>query len=126
MGVVVPIMTLSTGLETASMLLIMIGILAGLFVVPMNALLQHRGYVTLSAGQSIAVQNFNENLNVLLMLGLYSLLLYLNTNINLIVVLFGGIVAITMFAVTLKCAQNKKKVDFDKLIGDKRAALLQK
>ena len=43
-------------------------VLAGSFLVPMNALLQHRGYVTLSAGQSIAVQNFNENLNVLFML----------------------------------------------------------
>ncbi|MEV8645997.1 hypothetical protein, partial [Mesorhizobium ciceri] len=38
------------------------------FVVPMNALLQHRGHVLLSAGHSIAVQNFNENLSVLIML----------------------------------------------------------
>ena len=41
-------------------------------VVPMNALLQHRGYVLLSAGHSIAVQNFNENLSILAMLGLVS------------------------------------------------------
>jgi len=42
--------------------------MAGYFVVPMNALLQHRGYVLLSAGHSIAVQNFNENLGILAML----------------------------------------------------------
>ena len=58
MGLVVPMMTLTSSLVPASILLIIIGVLAGSFVVPMNALLQHRGYVTLSAGQSIAVQNF--------------------------------------------------------------------
>ena len=92
----------------------------------MNALLQHRGYVTLSAGQSIAVQNFNENLNVLFMLGIYSFLLYANLDVNIIVALFGGFVAITMYAVTIMCAQNQKKVNFDTMIGDKGAATLQK
>ena len=57
MGLVVPMMTLTSSLVPASILLIIIGALAGSFVVPMNALLQHRGYVTLSGGQSIAVQN---------------------------------------------------------------------
>ncbi len=48
------------------------GLVAGLFVVPMNALLQHRGATLLSAGRSIAVQNFNENASVLLMLAGYA------------------------------------------------------
>jgi len=43
--------------------------------VPMNALLQHRGLKIMPPGRSIAVQGFNENLSVLVMLGLYSLLL---------------------------------------------------
>ena len=126
MGLVVPMMTLTSSIVPASILLIIIGVLAGSFVVPMNALLQHRGYVTLSAGQSIAVQNFNENLNVLFMLGIYSFLLYANLEVNIIVALFGAFVAITMWAVTIKCAQNQKKVNFDTMIGDKRAATLQK
>ena len=46
--------------------------LSGFFVVPMNALLQHRGHVLMSAGHSIAVQNFNENLSILTMLALYA------------------------------------------------------
>ncbi|MFN4960422.1 MAG: lysophospholipid transporter LplT, partial [Burkholderiales bacterium] len=75
MGLIVPLMTLVHSLAGSIPLLIMIGALAGYFVVPMNALLQHRGHVLLSAGHSIAVQNFNENLNVLLMLGLYALLI---------------------------------------------------
>jgi MFS family permease len=74
MGLLVPMMTLVTSQEMAWPMLVLIGGLAGYFVVPMNALLQHRGHVLMSAGHSIAVQNFNENLNVLLMLGLYSLL----------------------------------------------------
>lgn len=67
-----------------------------IFVVPMNALLQHRGHLLLSAGHSIAVQNFNEQLNILLMVSLYSLMLWLGISINTIIVLFGLSVAILM------------------------------
>ena len=89
MGVVVPVMTLVSALDFAYPLLVIVGTLAGFFVVPMNALLQHRGHVLMSAGHSIAVQNFNENLNVLLMLGLYALLIRLNLGVNAVITLFG-------------------------------------
>jgi hypothetical protein len=46
---------------------------SGFFVVPMNVLLQHRGHVLMSAGHSIAVQNFNENLFIIGMLVVYLL-----------------------------------------------------
>ncbi|NDA56881.1 MAG: lysophospholipid transporter LplT, partial [Betaproteobacteria bacterium] len=99
MGVMVPCMTLVESLPASYPLLILVGGLAGFFVVPMNALLQHRGHVLMSAGHSIAVQNFNENLNVLLMLGIYALLLKFQLHINSIIVLFGAFVAITMLLV---------------------------
>ena len=76
--------------------LLLVGALSGFFVVPMNALLQHRGHVLLSAGHSIAVQNFNEQLNILLMLAVYSLMLWLNLPINIIIVIFGLLVATLM------------------------------
>jgi LPLT family lysophospholipid transporter-like MFS transporter len=76
--------------------LLLIGGLSGFFVVPMNALLQHRGHVLLSAGHSIAVQNFNEQLNILLMLAVYSLMLWLNLPINVIIIIFGLLVAALM------------------------------
>jgi len=76
--------------------LLLVGALSGFFVVPMNALLQHRGHVLLSAGHSIAVQNFNEQLNILLMLAVYSFMLWLNLPINVIIVIFGLLVAILM------------------------------
>src|SRR6266508_2376193 len=61
MGVVVIAMIAVNTLENAIVLMTLIGAFAGFFVVPMNALLQHRGHVLMGAGHSIAVQNFNEN-----------------------------------------------------------------
>jgi len=77
-------------------LMIVIGAMAGFFVVPMNALLQHRGHHLVGAGRSIAVQNFNENTSVLVMIALYSALLNVGYSIYTIIVLFGVFVAGTM------------------------------
>ena len=85
--------------------------MAGFFVVPMNALLQHRGHVLMSAGHSIAVQNFNENLNVLAMLGLYALLISVGMHIYLIIILFGSFVALTMLLVLLRHRANQREFD---------------
>ncbi|MBS3936869.1 MAG: hypothetical protein KGZ43_11930 [Sulfuritalea sp.] len=64
-------------------LLVMVGIFSGFFVVPMNALLQHRGHILMGAGHSIAVQNFNENLSILILImtGIYSLLIWAGLHI---------------------------------------------
>ncbi|MGE4450199.1 lysophospholipid transporter LplT [Castellaniella sp.] len=96
MGLVVLLMPAVYTTWTVYCLLLLIGGLSGFFVVPMNALLQHRGHVLLSAGHSIAVQNFNEQLNILLMLAMYSLMLWLGLSINLIIALFGILVACLM------------------------------
>jgi len=117
MGLIVPLMTLVHSLAGSIPLLIMIGALAGYFVVPMNALLQHRGHVLLSAGHSIAVQNFNENLNVLLMLGLYALLIKADMHVNVVIVIFGLFVAGTMALVIRRYRDNKARHDLDALIG---------
>lgn len=117
MGLIVPGMTLVGSMESSIPLLILIGGLAGYFVVPMNALLQHRGHVLLSAGHSIAVQNFNENLNILLMLGLYALLIKFDFHVNSIIWIFGLFVAGTMLLVIRRYRHNKKHYDLDALIG---------
>src|SRR5690606_16360065 len=93
MGFAVMLMTLVTENWAVYSVLLLIGAMSGFFVVPMNAMLQHRGHVLLSAGHSIAVQNFNEQLNILLMLAIYSLMLWLNLPINAIIVIFGLLVA---------------------------------
>jgi len=96
MGLVVITMVAARSVWIAVPLLIAIGALAGFFVVPMNALLQHRGHNLMGAGRSIAVQNFNENASVLVMIALYSLLLEAGLSIYTVIVLFGLFVAGTM------------------------------
>ena len=118
MGLIVITMTMVHTVWIAYALLILIGALAGYFVVPMNALLQHRGHVLLSAGHSIAVQNFNENLSVLTMLMLYALMVKLNLDINIVIVLFGLFVAGTMLLAMKKHAANQREFDSLALIGE--------
>jgi MFS family permease len=104
----------------AALMMIVVGAMAGFFVVPMNALLQHRGYVLLSAGHSIAVQNFNENLSILVMLSVYALLIALDLHIETIIVLFGLFVSGTMFLVMLRNRSNHREFDWSSLIGQSR------
>jgi MFS family permease len=120
MGLAVPLMTLVSSELVAFPLLVLVGAMAGFFVVPMNALLQHRGHVLMSAGHSIAVQNFNENLNILLMLGLYSLLLRLELGVNVVIVVFGAFVALTMLAVIRLHHANQRVFDSVALIGQSK------
>ena len=118
MGVAVAAMSLVHNEILAMIVLLVIGLLSGFFVVPMNALLQHRGYVVMSAGNSIAVQNFNENLNILVMLLFYALMLWLNLPINLVTVLFGLTVSAIMVLVMIWHRRNQRINDTEHLIGE--------
>lgn len=118
MGLIVMTMTLVTDVRFAYPLLIMIGGLSGYYLVPMNALLQHRGHVLLSAGHSIAVQNFNENLSVLTMLVLYALMVKLNVNVNYVILSFGLFVSTVMLIIMRKHAANQRDHDSLSLIGE--------
>jgi LPLT family lysophospholipid transporter-like MFS transporter len=89
MGLVVLAMIPVTSPTLAIILLIAIGAMGGYFVVPMNALLQHRGHLLMGAGSSIAVQNLNENLSIFAMLALYALMEKLDLSIYLIILVFG-------------------------------------
>lgn len=118
MGVIVMSMTLVTSVKVAYPLLILVGLLGGFFLVPMNALLQHRGHVLMSAGHSIAVQNFNENLSILTMLAVYSLMLRAHLNLDVIIVLFGLFLAGTMLFILRKHQANQREFDSVALIGE--------
>ncbi len=106
MGLIVIAMNFARSIEVAIPLLIMIGGLAGFFVVPMNALLQHRGHILMGAGHSIAVQNFNENLNILVMIGLYALLIWLDFSIYSVIAMFGLFVSCAMTIVRKRHQHN--------------------
>jgi LPLT family lysophospholipid transporter-like MFS transporter len=96
MGFLVATMVLITEWHLAAVVLFLIGVLAGYFVVPLNALLQHRGHILIGAGHSIAVQNFNENLGILVMIGAYTMMVKAEMSIMPIVVIFGAFVSLTM------------------------------
>lgn len=96
MGILVIAVAFVTEWHIAAFVLFSIGILSGFFVVPLNALLQHRGHLLIGAGHSIAVQNFNENLGILILSGAYTLMVKANIEINHIVVIFGLFVIISM------------------------------
>ncbi|MSP86025.1 MAG: lysophospholipid transporter LplT [Methylotenera sp.] len=96
MGLLVIVMAWITEWHLAALLLFTVGVLSGFFVVPLNALLQHRGHLLIGAGHSIAVQNFNENLGILLLSGAYTLMVKAGLAINDIVVIFGFFVIISM------------------------------
>ena len=100
-GVVVLLFSLQHALLPAYALLILIGILGGFFVVPLNALLQERGKQTVGAGNAIAVQNLGENLAMLLMLGLYSLAVKVGVPVVGIGVGFGALFALAIAALWL-------------------------
>ena len=119
MGIAVIVMVSLKWMPAVYFVLILIGALAGYFVVPMNALLQHRGHVLMSAGHSIAVQNFNENVSILVMLALYSLMIRFDVRIQSIVVLFGLFISAAMYLVMRWNARNHQAdPHLDRLIGE--------
>ncbi|HEY0561847.1 MAG TPA: lysophospholipid transporter LplT [Methylophilus sp.] len=96
MGVLVIAMVFVTHWIAAGVLLFFIGVLSGYFVVPLNALLQHRGHHLIGAGHSIAVQNFNEHIGILIMLGCYLLMVKAHMSISVIIIAFGLFIILSM------------------------------
>jgi hypothetical protein len=123
MGLIVMVMNFVTDVRIAVGLMVVIGALAGFFVVPMNALLQHRGHHLVGAGRSIAVQNFNENSSILVMIALYSLLLSKGYSIYFVITAFGLFVAGTMALVQLWYLYNRRahREEVERLLAFARA-----
>src|SRR5207245_6830434 len=121
MGILVIAMVPVNTLGWAITLMTVIGFLAGFFVVPMNALLQHRGHMLMGAGHSIAVQNFNENIGVLVMLAIYAVIVHIGLSTNAAIVLFGLFVSALMALVMWKHRLNLAAGDLLHLVAVERA-----
>jgi len=96
LGVLVAVGPWLDAVAAAAALLVVIGAVGGVLMVPMNALLQHRGCQLLSPGRSIAVQGFNENVSVLAMLAAYAVSVRLDVPIAPLMTGFGLAVAVAM------------------------------
>jgi MFS family permease len=118
MGAIVLIMNFVQDMWLAVPLLILIGALSGFFVVPMNALLQHRGHILMGAGHSIAVQNFNENISILVMTGLYYLMIRADMSIYWVLTLFGVFVSGIMYLIRERHFANQRDRDDVKYLDD--------
>ena len=99
MGGFVMTMVVINDWHIAGLIFLLIGALSGFFIVPLNALLQHRGHLLIGAGHSIAVQNFNENIGILLLSGTYTWMAREEFSINTIIILLGLFVSVTMLAI---------------------------
>ena len=96
LGLSLPALAFSTSLWIAIPLMLITGFAGGMLMVPMNAVLQNRGYILLTAGRSIAVQGFNENASVMVMLGVYSGLLALELPLQWVMVIMGSVMTLGM------------------------------
>jgi MFS transporter, LPLT family, lysophospholipid transporter len=102
LGLLIPLAASVRNVTAVALLLALIGSVGGFMVVPLNALLQHRGFALLTAGRSIAVQGFNENLSVLVMLAVYAALLATDVPIVVTLWLLGLFVAAAVGALMLR------------------------
>ena len=95
LGLMLPVMVWIDNWLWALPLTWVVGALSGLLVVPMNAMLQHRGGQVLTAGRSIAVQNFNENLSILLFLGIYAALTQAGCSLSVLLGIFASLMTLS-------------------------------
>lgn len=96
LGCSLPALAFANSLWIAIPLMLITGFAGGMLMVPMNALLQNRGYNLLTAGRSIAVQGFNENASVMLMLGIYSGLLAIEFPLQWVMIFIGSTMVLGM------------------------------
>ena len=97
MGMLVIVLIFIRNVWVAAPFLILLGAIGGYLVVPMNALLQHRGHNLMGAGRSIAVQNFNEQACILGLGALYSGMTKFGLSAFGAIAIFGLLVAGTMW-----------------------------
>jgi LPLT family lysophospholipid transporter-like MFS transporter len=118
MGVLIIVMNFISNVWVAAPFLILMGGLGGFLVVPMNALLQHRGHNLMGAGRSIAVQNFNEQACILGLGAFYSLSTGMGMSAFGAITAFGLVVAGVMWLI-MRWHQNntvKYKEEVDHLL----------
>jgi MFS transporter, LPLT family, lysophospholipid transporter len=109
MGVLLIGLIFITNVKLAIPFLILLGGLGGYLVVPMNALLQHRGHNLMGAGRSIAVQNFNEQACILGLGAFYAVMAAVGVNAFIAITAFGLVIALTMTAIYYWHKSNCKK-----------------
>ena len=107
MGLLMILLNFINNVWVAAPFLILLGAIGGFLVVPMNALLQHRGHNLMGAGRSIAVQNFNEQACILGLGALYTGFSSIGLSAFMAITIFGLIVAGVMWLIKRWHASNQ-------------------
>ena len=115
MGILVIGLNFITNAWLAAPFLIFLGAIGGYLVVPMNALLQHRGANLMGAGRSIAVQNFNEQACILGLGAFYTALTRYGMSAFSAIAIFGVVVAATMWLIrrwhATNCVRHRDEIE---------------
>ena len=119
MGLLIIMLIFIDNVWLAAPFLILLGALGGFLVVPMNALLQHRGHNLMGAGRSIAVQNFNEQACILALGAAYSFSTGMGLPTFGAITAFGLVIASVMWVIKRWHARNcvVHKDDIERLIA---------
>jgi predicted MFS family arabinose efflux permease len=110
LGVAMPVMNWIHSEWLGMAMMLWVGVVSGILVVPMNALLQHQGLQLLSAGRSIAVQNFNENLGVLVFNAVYATLVFQQWPLSDVLWCLGVVVAVSMALIGWRHRQSQATI----------------
>ncbi|VAW67703.1 Putative transmembrane protein [hydrothermal vent metagenome] len=111
MGIVIIALSTLDNIWAARGALLLAGICGGLFVVPINAALQEIGHRSIGAGGAVAVQNFFENLAMLIASGVYAIIAGMGVNPIITMTSLGGIVMILTLLVSLKLPPDNGRLD---------------
>ncbi len=115
MGLLVIGLNLVRDVEVAVPFLLLLGLAGGYLVVPMNALLQHRGHNLMGAGRSIAVQNFNEQACILGLGAFYTGMTRIGLSAYVAIAVFGLVVASVMALIRqwhrVNCVRHHDEVE---------------
>ncbi|MFN0186877.1 MAG: lysophospholipid transporter LplT [Aquabacterium sp.] len=115
MGLLIILLNVIDQVWLAAPFLVLLGAIGGFLVVPMNALLQHRGHNLMGAGRSIAVLNFNEQACILGLGALYTVLVKVGLSAFGAIAIFGITVACTMWLVrrwhARNCVEHRDEVE---------------
>ncbi|MDC9593403.1 lysophospholipid transporter LplT [Xenorhabdus sp. IM139775] len=95
-GLMVILFATQQSIVFSYLILIVLGVFGGLFIVPLNALLQEHGKHAMGAGKAVAVQNLGENSAMLVMLGLYSVSIMLGASVVAVGIGFGLLLSLAI------------------------------
>lgn len=113
MGFSIVMLSLVDGLLAARSVLFVIGVFGGLFVVPINSALQEIGHKTIGSGGAVAIQNFFENLAMLLASGLYAMAAGMGAKPVITLAVVGALVVVATLLVSWRLPKDTPVVEED-------------